>query len=121
MSMAVETRRGAATGTLSTPGAAQPLVRYLLWATATALGVSGAAAALISAVSGYLVYQYARAKGVWGTDEPPVGRAEDVSFGSAQDNTRISGWFFSASGIGGQDRAGEKAPAVVLCHGIGTG
>jgi uncharacterized protein len=98
----------------TTPGPTQPLIRYLLWATAATLGVSGAAAALISAVSGFLVYQYARARGQWGTDEPPEGMAEDVDFTSALDNVRISGWFFRAAGS-------EIAPAVVMCHGIGTG
>jgi fermentation-respiration switch protein FrsA (DUF1100 family) len=113
MSMAVDSRR-AAPGTLSHPDPAQQLIRYLLWATAATLGVSGAAAALISAVSGFLVFQYARARGQWGTDEPPDGMAEDVRFSSHQDNVRISGWFFSAAGDG-------PAPAIVLCHGIGTG
>src|SRR5437879_11649667 len=113
MSMAVDSR-GAAAGTLGTPGPTQPLIRYALWATAATLGVSGAAAAVISAVSGFLVYQYARARGQWGTDEPPTGMAEDISFTSALDNMRISGWFFSAFG-------GGPAPAVLLCHGIGTG
>lgn len=116
MRMAVESRSSAA-GTLGTPGAAQPLIRYVLWATAATLGVTGAAAALVSAVSGFLVYQYARARGVWGTDEPPEGMAEDVSFPSAptaQGTVRLSGWFFTAAGSG-------PAPAVLLCHGIGTG
>jgi uncharacterized protein len=113
MSVAVDSRR-AATGTLSTPEPAQQLIRYLLWATAATLGVSGAAAALVSAVSGFLVYQYARARGQWGTDEPPDGMAEDVNFTSHQDNVGISGWFFRAAGSG-------PAPAIVLSHGIGTG
>jgi fermentation-respiration switch protein FrsA (DUF1100 family) len=60
------------------------------------------------------VYQYARARGQWGTDEPPEGMAEDISFTSAIDNVGISGWFFNAHAAG-------PAPAVVLCHGIGTG
>src|SRR6476661_164650 len=77
VSMAVESRSAGA-GTLGTP----PLVRYLLLATAATLGVTGAAAAVISAVSGFLVYQYARARGPWGTDEPPDGMAEDVTFAS---------------------------------------
>jgi fermentation-respiration switch protein FrsA (DUF1100 family) len=91
-------------------------MRYALWATAATLGVSGAAAALVSAISGYLVYQYARARGQWGTDEPPEGTAEDISFASCQNTVRLSGWFFRARGTGA-----EPAPAVVLCHGIGTG
>jgi len=111
--MAVETRRAGAS-TLTPPGVAQPVIRYLLWGTAATLGVSGAAAAVVSAVSGFLVYQYARARGQWGTGEPPQGLAEDVKFTSAQDNMRISGWFFKALG-------GGPAPAVLLCHGIGTG
>jgi uncharacterized protein len=115
MSMAVDTRRAGA-GTFSTPNPAQPLMRYVLLATAAALGVSGAAAALVSAVSGFLVYQYARARGQWGTDEPPHGRAEDVRFTSTFDNVRISGWFFRAL-----DSGSNPAPAIVLCHGIGTG
>jgi fermentation-respiration switch protein FrsA (DUF1100 family) len=97
----------------------QPLMRYLLWATAATLGISGAAAALASAVSGFLVYQYAHARGQWGTDEPPDGVAEDVSFPaapSAGSTVRLSGWFFQALG-GGPGRGS----AVVLCHGIGTG
>lgn len=111
--MAVETRR-AASSALATTDAVQPLLRYALLATAATLGVSGAAAAVVSALSGYLVYQYARARGVWGTDEPPAGSAEEVSFTSAEDNMRISGWFFGASGS-------QPGPAVVLCHGIWTG
>jgi len=111
--MAIETRRATA-GTLAAPGAAQLLLRYMLVATAATLGVSGVAAALVSALSGFLVYQYARARGQWGTDEPPEGSAEEVSFSSAEDNMRISGWFFGA-----RDR--QPGPAVVLCHGIWTG
>jgi uncharacterized protein len=111
--MAVETRR-ATSGTLAAPGAAQLLLRYMLVATAATLGVSGVVAALISALSGFLVYQYARARGQWGTDEPPEGSAEDVSFSSAEDNVRISGWFFAA-------HDSQPGPAVVLCHGIWTG
>src|SRR6202171_3994839 len=110
MSMAVDSRRAAA-GTFTTPGATQPLMRYLLWATAATLGVSGAAAALVSAVSGFLVYQYARARGQWGTDEPPAGMAEDVSFPAAPSgpvSVQLSGWYFRAAGA-------EPAPAVVLC------
>jgi hypothetical protein len=40
------------------------------------LGVSGAVAAILGGVSAFLVYQYSRARGIWGTDEPPVGTAE---------------------------------------------
>ena len=113
--MAVDARRSGA-GTLTThPAPAQPLIRYLLWATAATLGVSGAAAALISAVSGFLVYQYARARGQWGTDEPPSGMAEDVNVQLSADNVRISGWFFRAAGWR------TSLPRFVLCHGIGTG
>jgi fermentation-respiration switch protein FrsA (DUF1100 family) len=111
--MAIETRR-ATPATLAVPGPAQSLLHYMLWATAATLGLSGAAAALIGALSGALVYQYARARGTWGTDEPPEGSAEEVSFSSADDNVRISGWFFAADGS-------DPGPAVVLCHGIWTG
>jgi len=91
-----------------------PLLRYALWATAATLGVSGAATAAISMAAGFLVYQYARARGQWGTDEPPVGVAEEVTFPSHADGLKISGWFFAS----GQQR---PAPTVILCHGIWTG
>jgi fermentation-respiration switch protein FrsA (DUF1100 family) len=107
--MAVETRRLEAT-----PTPPQSILRVALWATAATLGVSGAATAAVGMIAGLLVYQYARARGQWGTDEPPDGMAEEVSFASAEDNVRISGWFFSA---GGQ----EPAPTILLCHGIWTG
>jgi dipeptidyl aminopeptidase/acylaminoacyl peptidase len=110
--MAVQTQH-AAPGTLADSGAA-PLLRYALLTTAATLGLSGAAAALVSALSGFLVYQYARARGQWGTDEPPAGAAEEVTFESAEDQMRISGWFFDA-----QDS--EPGPAIVLCHGVWTG
>jgi len=63
----------------------------------------------------FLVYQYARARGQWGLEEPPDGLAEEVSFPSASDALRISGWFFAAG------TSTQKAPAIVLCHGIWTG
>ena len=107
--MAVETRR-----LETTPAPPQSILRVALWATAATLGVSGAATAAVGMLAGLLVYQYARARGQWGTDEPPDGMAEEVSFASAEDNVRISGWFFSA---GGQ----EPAPTILLCHGIWTG
>src|SRR5437764_8699442 len=108
--MAVEARSAQATG-----NPAQPLLRYALVATAATLGVSGAATAAVSMAAGFLVYQYARARGQWGTDEPPDGLAEEVSFPSASDSLRISGWFFAA------DTPTQKAPVIVLCHGIWTG
>src|ERR687888_359307 len=92
----------------ATPGT----LRYLLWGPAATLGVSGAAAAVINGLAAYLVYQYARARGQWGTDEPPAGAAEEVTFKSATDDVDISGWFFKAET--------QPAPAVVLCHGIWT-
>jgi fermentation-respiration switch protein FrsA (DUF1100 family) len=89
-----------------------PLGRYALVATAATLGVSGAAAAVASAVAGLLVYQFARPRPSWGTDDPPDGAAEEVTFLSADNDVRLSGWFFpSAAG----------APTVVLCHGVWTG
>src|ERR1700682_3057984 len=100
MRMAVESRRTDAS-TPGTPGPAQPLIRYLLWATAATLGVTGAVAALVSAVSGFLVYQYARARGQWGTGEPPEGMAEDVTFPAAPSgpvSVQLSGWYFRAAG-----------------------
>src|SRR5215471_11141615 len=94
-----------------------PLWRYALWATAATLGVSGAATAAVSMVAGFLVYTYARARGQWGTDEPPEGLAEEVSFTSAADSIRLSGWFLRAV-----DATPESpAPVVILCHGIWTG
>jgi fermentation-respiration switch protein FrsA (DUF1100 family) len=111
--MAVETQH-ATPGSLTGPGPAQPLLRYALLATAATLGVSGAAAAVVSAVCAFLVYQYARARGQWGTDEPPTGAAEEVAFDSAEDNMHISGWFFPST-------ASQPAPAILLCHGIWTG
>src|SRR5207248_3494855 len=107
--MAVEARDS----TSVHPG--QPLLRYALWATAATLGVSGAATAAISMLSGFLVYQYARARGQWGTDEPPAGVAEEVTFPSVGDGLKISGWFLPATA----DH--QPAPTVVLCHGIWTG
>src|SRR4051794_22964927 len=110
--MAVEARSAPAAGT---PG--QSLLRYALWGTAATLGVSGAATAAASMLVGFLVYQYARARGQWGTDEPPEGLAEEVSFPSAEDALRISGWFLAAP-----DAMSEHpAPTVILCHGIWTG
>src|SRR5438477_523187 len=84
--------------------------RPALWATAAPLGVSGAATAAVGMVAGFLVYQYTRARGQWGTDEPPDGMAEEVTFSSAEDAFRISGWFFAAP-------ATRPGPAIVLCHG----
>lgn len=111
--MAVETQR-ATPNTLADSRAAQPLLHYVFWATAATLGISGACAALISAVSAFLVFQYARARGIWGTDEPPEGAAEEITFTSVEDNLKISGWFFAS-------RQTQPAPAIVLCHGVWTG
>jgi fermentation-respiration switch protein FrsA (DUF1100 family) len=111
--MAVEARR-APPGTLGTSSPAQALLRSALRVTAATLGVSGAATAAIGMVAGFLVYQYARARGQWGTDEPPDGMAEEVSFTSAGDSIRISGWFFG-------QRGARPKPAILLCHGIWTG
>ena len=87
--MAVEARR--ATPATLVPASPSPsFLRLALMATAATLGLSGAATAAVSMLAGLLVYQYARARGQWGTDEPPAGLAEEVSFRSAQDNVRIS-------------------------------
>jgi len=102
--MAVEAQRGPSPS----------LLRYALWTTAATLGVSGAVTAAVSMAAGFLVYQYTRARGQWGTDEPPDGTAEEVVFTSAEDSIYISGWFFSASGS-------KPGPTIVLCHGIWTG
>jgi fermentation-respiration switch protein FrsA (DUF1100 family) len=104
LTMAVEAQRS------TTPA----LLRYALWTTAATLGVSGAVTAALGMAAGYLVYQYARARGQWGTDEPPDGVAEEITFISPEDGIRISGWFFKAPTDG-------PAPAIVLCHGIWTG
>jgi len=109
--MAVESQRVAVQ-----PGP-HSLLRQALWAGAAMLGLSGAAAALASAVSGFLVYQYARARGQWGTDEPPAGLAEEVTFPSQTDNMRISGWFLRAADAS----AANPRPTVILCHGVWTG
>ena len=93
---------------------APSLLRFALWTTAATLGVSGAVTAAMSMAAGFLVYQYARARGIWGTDEPPDGLAEEVSFPSADDAINISGWFFKAP-------TPEPAAVIVLCHGIWTG
>src|SRR5690349_12764341 len=113
--MAVETQRLASPQARPVPdGAGVPLLRYALWATFATLGVSGACAAIVSGVSAFLVYQYARARGIWGTGEPPAGAAEEVTFQSVEDELNISGWFFAS-------RTAQPAPAVVLCHGVWTG
>src|SRR6059058_5351117 len=93
--MSVQAER-ASTGTLADSRAAQPLLRYALVATAATLGISGACAAIVSGLSAFLVYQYTRARGIWGTAEPPDGAAEEVTFQSVEDNLNISGWFFAS-------------------------
>lgn len=90
------------------------MLRYAFWATAVTLGFSGAVTALASMVTGFLVYQYARSRGQWGTDEPPEGLAEEVTFTSAEDGIRICGWFFAAPNA-------KPAATIILCHGIWTG
>ncbi|MDQ3811276.1 MAG: alpha/beta hydrolase [Chloroflexota bacterium] len=110
--MGVEAQRPAS-GTLTDTRLAQPFLRQALWLTAATLGVSGAVAALVGGMSALLVHQYARSRGIWGTDEPPAGAFEEVTFASAGDNLRISGWFFSSGTPNG--------PSIVLCHGVWTG
>ena len=108
--MAVETQRRPT----PVPLLAQPLLRNVLWGAAATLGISGALAAIVSGASAFLVYQYARARGIWGTDEPPAGAAEEITFSSSDDAVSLSGWFFPVRGT-------TPAPAIVLCHGIWTG
>jgi dipeptidyl aminopeptidase/acylaminoacyl peptidase len=105
--MAVDAQR-------ATPAPSPPFLRYALVATAATLGISGAVTAAASMAAGFLVYLYARPRGQWGTEEPPDGYAEEVSFKSAEDSIRISGWFFHTA-------SEEPAPTVLLCHGIWTG
>src|SRR5947209_18727711 len=108
--------RAMAVQTVSSEHVGRPfsVARTALWATAATLGISGAAAAAIGGISALLVYQYARARGIWGTDEPPEGTVEEVSFPSAEDALPLSGWFFTS-------RASLPAPTVLLCHGVWTG
>ncbi|MBV9578950.1 MAG: alpha/beta hydrolase [Chloroflexi bacterium] len=110
--MAVEARTA---HTPPSPG--QSVLRYALWATAATLGVSGAATAAVSMAAGFLVYQYARHRGQWGTDEPPDGLSEEVSFPSAADGIRLSGWYFRAADA----TPDAPRPVIILCHGIWTG
>jgi uncharacterized protein len=110
--MAVEARSAH-----TTPTTTFPLGRYVLWATAATLGVSGAATAAISMAAGLLVYTYTRPRRQWGTDEPPEGLAEEVTFASAADGIRISGWFLRAA----EATSDAPRPVIVLCHGIWTG
>jgi pimeloyl-ACP methyl ester carboxylesterase len=112
--MAVDAQR-ATPGTITAAASPPSVLRLALFATAATLGVSGALTAAASMLAGFLVYQYARARGQWGTDEPPDGAAEEVTFQSTDDAIRISGWFFRGSS------STEPAPTVVLCHGIWTG
>jgi fermentation-respiration switch protein FrsA (DUF1100 family) len=112
--MAVDTQRADAR-TVGSAWPGQSLLRSALLITAAMLGISGAAAAVLGAISGFLVYQYARARGPWGTGEPPDGAAEEISFRSADDHFNISGWFFPSA------RHATGGPAIVLCHGIWTG
>ncbi len=97
------------------PGArpAWPGARWLRAVTA-ALGLSGATAAAMSALTGLIVYRAAHARGVWGSDEPPDGAAEDVEFDSDDDGVRIRGWLLRVA-------ESTPGPAVVLCHGAWTG
>ncbi len=94
-----------------TPHPSTQAARWL-WA-AAALGVSGATAAAVSGMTALIVYRASRPRGVWGTDDPPDGVAEDVEFTSL-DGTLIRGWLLSAP-----ERT--PAPTLVLCHGVWTG
>lgn len=95
-------------------GAPTPITRYLLGAAVGALGVTGLTAAAVAGLGALVAYSAARARGVWGEGDPPEGCAEEVEFTSAEDNTRLRGWFFRAE-------AAQPAPTIVLCHGAWTG
>ena len=79
-----------------------------------AAGLVGIATTLAAGASALIFYYFTRARGVWGTSEPPLGVAEEVVFRSAEDGTAINGWYFRARGAG-------PGAAVVLCHGAWTG
>lgn len=101
----------------STPNGATgqaALNRYLVGAAVGALGMTGVTAAVIAGLGGLVAYSAARARREWGEGEPPDGCAEEVEFASAEDDTRLSGWFFRSRRLG-------TAPAVILCHGAWTG
>ncbi len=102
-------------GTVSSPpegSTASPSARWLRM-TATALGLSGATAAVMSGMAGMILYRAARHRGVWGSGEPPESVVEDVEF-SSTDGVHIRGWFLSAD-------SGAPAPTLVMCHGVWTG
>jgi uncharacterized protein len=82
-------------------------------AAAAVLGFSAAGVGLVGGVVGLRVYQLARSHGVWGSGQPPDGLAEDVVF-SAEDGTRLSGWFLRAN-------TANPAPTIIICHGLHTG
>ncbi len=84
-----------------------------LRATAAALGVSGATAAVMGGMAGAILYQVARQRGEWGTGEPPEGVWQDVEFPSV-DSVCIRGWFLRSD-------SPPPAPTLVLCHGAWTG
>ena len=100
-----------AAGTHAASGAGRGLVCLV----AAAFGVCGVgAAAALGGLCGLIAYYATRPRGDWGSGEPPEGLAEDVTFVSAGDSTQIRGWFLPA-------RLPTPGPAVVLCHGAGTG
>ncbi|MBI2755757.1 MAG: alpha/beta hydrolase [Chloroflexi bacterium] len=88
--------------------------KYLVNAAVGAIGISGLAAGLIAGVGGVVAYAAAKPRPVWGTDDPPEGTFEEIEFPSAEDETRICGWFFRAS-------TDQPAPAIIICHGAWTG
>jgi fermentation-respiration switch protein FrsA (DUF1100 family) len=79
----------------------------------TALGVSAAGVGLVGGAAGLGVYWLAKPRGVWGTNQPPAGLAEDVVF-PAEDGTRLSGWFLRSA-------AAHPRPTIIICHGLYTG
>jgi uncharacterized protein len=82
-------------------------------ATFALLGLSAAGVGLASGVVSLRVYQLARPRGIWGSDQPPDRLTENVVF-PATDGTRLSGWFLRASAF-------QPAPTVIICHGLYTG
>ena len=95
------------------PAGGSQVSRALFRAAIAAAGATGVAAGLVGGLSGLVTYTYARARGVWGSGEPPEGAFEEVTFPSESDATPICGWYLPS--------AAPSAPSVILCHGVWTG